>query len=68
MLISKAISLSQKTLQTIYLNLFWTFIYNTILIPVAMIGKINPILASAAMAISSISVVSNSLLLKLRKI
>lgn len=67
-LIPKAIALSQKTLQTIYLNLFWAFIYNIILIPVAMIGKINPILASAAMAFSSISVVTNSLVLKLRKI
>lgn len=67
-LIPKAISLSQKTLQTIYLNLFWAFIYNIILIPVAMMGKINPILASGAMAFSSISVISNALLLKLKKI
>lgn len=67
-LIPRAIFLSQKTLQTIYLNLFWAFIYNIILIPVAMMGKINPILASGAMAFSSISVVGNSLLLKLRRI
>lgn len=67
-LVVKAINLSQKTIQTIYLNLFWAFIYNVILIPVAMMGKINPILASGAMAFSSISVISNSLLLKLRKI
>lgn len=67
-LIPKAIFLSKKTLETIYLNLFWAFIYNIILIPVAMIGKINPVLASGAMAFSSVSVVSNSLLLRLRKI
>jgi len=66
--ILKAINLSQKTIKTIKLNLFWAFFYNVILIPVAMAGKINPILASAAMAFSSVSVVSNSLLLKRTKI
>ena len=64
----KAINLSKKTLRTIKLNLFWAFVYNVILIPVAITGKINPILASAAMAFSSISVVVNSLLLKRIKI
>lgn len=67
-LIPKAIVLSKKTLQTVYLNLFWAFIYNIILIPVAMMGKINPFLASGAMAFSSVSVVGNALLLRLRKI
>lgn len=67
-LIAKTIDLSKKTIEAIYLNLFWAFIYNIILIPVAMMGKINPILASGAMAFSSISVVGNSLLLKLRRI
>lgn len=66
--IVEAIELSKKTLQTIYLNLFWAFIYNILLIPLAIIGKITPIFASAAMAFSSISVVSNSLLLKKRKV
>jgi len=66
--ILKAINLSKKTLRTIKLNLFWAFIYNIILIPVAMAGKISPILASAAMAFSSVSVVTNSLLLKRTKI
>ena len=66
--ILKAINLSKKTLRTIKLNLFWAFIYNIILIPVAMAGKISPILASAAMAFSSVSVVTNSLLLKRNKI
>ncbi|MDP3758328.1 MAG: HAD-IC family P-type ATPase, partial [Candidatus Daviesbacteria bacterium] len=73
--VASAINLSKKTMRTIKLNLFWAFGYNIILIPVAM-GilylpfhiLLNPILASAAMALSSISVVSNSLLLKKVKI
>ena len=66
--VSQAISLSKKTMRTIELNLFWAFGYNVILIPIAMLGKINPIFAGAAMALSSISVVINSLLLKRVKI
>jgi len=66
--ILKAINLSKKTLRTIKLNLFWAFVYNIILIPVAMAGKISPILASVAMAFSSVSVVTNSLLLRKAKI
>lgn len=73
--VAAAIKLSKKTMRTIRLNLFWAFGYNIILIPVAM-GilylpfhiLLNPIFASAAMAASSISVVSNSLLLKKVKI
>ncbi len=63
-----AINLSKKTMRTIKLNLFWAFIYNIILIPLAMAGKISPIFASAAMAMSSVSVVMNSLLLKKLKV
>jgi P-type Cu+ transporter len=63
-----AINLSKQTMKTIKLNLFWAFAYNVILIPIAMMGKINPIMASGAMAISSISVITNSLLLKRAKI
>ena len=69
--VASAIELSKKTMRTIRMNLFWAFGYNVILIPVAMgvlypyLGILmNPIFASAAMALSSISVVSNSLLLK----
>jgi Cu+-exporting ATPase len=62
--VASAIILSRKTIRTIKLNLFWAFGYNILLIPVAMAGKVSPIFASAAMATSSISVVTNSLLLK----
>jgi P-type Cu+ transporter len=61
-----AIILSKKTISVIKQNLFWAFAYNSILIPVAMIGRINPIFASIAMTASSISVVANSLTLSLR--
>jgi Cu+-exporting ATPase len=66
--VASAIELSRKTMRTIKLNLFWAFGYNVILIPVAMMGWVNPIFAGAAMALSSVSVVSNSLLLKRTKI
>lgn len=68
MSVTSAIKLSKQTMKTIKLNLFWAFAYNVILIPVAMMGWISPILASGAMAFSSISVITNSLLLKRAKI
>ena len=63
-----AIRLSRATMRKIKQNLFWAFIYNTVGIPIAALGWLNPIIAAAAMALSSLSVIVNSALLKRLKL
>jgi Cu+-exporting ATPase len=68
--VALGVELSKKTMRKINSNLFWAFIYNTVMIPVAaagLLGPEGPMFAAGAMAISSLTVVSNSALLKLAK-
>lgn len=66
-LIPMAIDISRRTYSKIRQNLFWAFAYNIIGIPLAAMGELSPMLAGAAMALSSVSVISNALLLRLWK-
>jgi Cu+-exporting ATPase len=62
-LVADAIDISKKTYRKIRQNLGWAFIYNVVGIPLAAMGYLNPVIAGAAMALSSVCVVSNALLL-----
>ena len=63
-LVAAALDISRRTVNKIRQNLFWAFIYNVAGIPLAALGYLNPVVAGAAMALSSVSVVTNALLLK----
>ena len=63
-LVPGAIDVSRRTFRKIKQNLFWAFIYNVVAMPLAMAGALTPTIAGAAMAMSSVSVVANSLLLR----
>jgi Cu+-exporting ATPase len=63
-LVADALDISRRTHTTLRRGLFWAFVYNVVGIPLAALGLLNPVVAGAAMAFSSVSVVSNALLLR----
>jgi Cu+-exporting ATPase len=64
LMVAAALDISRRTVRKIRQNLFWAFAYNVAGIPLAALGFLSPVVAGAAMALSSVSVVSNALLLK----
>jgi Cu+-exporting ATPase len=66
--VTAAVRLSQRTMRTIRVNLFLAFVYNVLAIPLAAIGVLSPLIAAAAMALSDVTVIGNSLLLRQRRI
>jgi Cu+-exporting ATPase len=67
-LIAAALDISRRTVRKIHQNLFWAFIYNIVGIPLAALGYLSPVVAGAAMALSSVSVMLNALLLRRGKL
>jgi len=63
-LVADAIAISRRTWTKIRQNLFWAFVYNLIGLPLAALGHLDPVIAGGAMALSSVSVVGNALLLR----
>jgi Cu+-exporting ATPase len=63
-LVPAALDVSRRTVATIRRGLFWAFAYNVVGIPLAAFGLLNPVIAGAAMALSSVSVVANALTLR----
>ena len=63
-LVAASIDISRRTVQKIRQNLFWAFAYNVVGIPLAAMGMLSPVVAGAAMALSSVTIVSNALLLR----